>query len=87
MPVGLTTSLLGFSSQLCILLHPIQEILTAFGVSDVLNTDVHALLNVTVSDDLVHNDTNCSWGDVVDDAGAAIIESRDIRSTSRHAET
>ena len=39
-------------------------------MSDVLDPDVHSLLDVTVSDDLVDDDTNSTGSDIVDNAGS-----------------
>ena len=48
-------------------LHAVEELLPALRVSDVLNAEVDTLLDVTVADDLVNNDTDCAGGHVVDD--------------------
>lgn len=37
-------------------------------MADVLNAEIDTLLDVSVSDDLVHNDTDSGRGDVVDDS-------------------
>ena len=39
-------------------LHPVQKFLPAFGMADVLNTEVNTLFDVTVAHDLVHNHTD-----------------------------
>jgi hypothetical protein len=49
-------------------LHPVQELLPTFRVPHVLNTEVHALLDVAVANDLVDDDTDSMGGDIVDDA-------------------
>ena len=51
-------------------LDTVKELLSALRVPDVFNTDVHPLLNVAVADDLVDNDTDGVWGDVVDNTRA-----------------
>ena len=51
-------------------LDTVKELLPALRVPDVFNTDVHPLLNVTVADHLVHNDTDSVWRNVVDDTCA-----------------
>lgn len=38
---------------------------------DVLDSDVHSLLNVAVANDLVDDDTNSIWCDIVDDSSSS----------------
>jgi len=39
----------------------------------VLDPDVYPLLDVTVTDNLVDNDTDSTRGDIVDDASSAVV--------------
>ena len=39
-----------------------------------LNADVDPLLNVSIANALVYNDPYCGLGDVVDDAGFAVVD-------------
>jgi hypothetical protein len=66
-----TTGLLRLDVRQVVSLDTVEELLTALRVLDVLETDVHALLDVAVAHDLVHNDADSVWCDVVDNAGAA----------------
>lgn len=66
-----TTLGLCFDMGIMVALHSVQEFLTAFGVSDVLGTDVDALLDVSISNDFVHNDTDGIWSYIIYDSSAA----------------
>ena len=68
----LTALLPSLLVKLRVLLDTSKELLTALGMSDVLNTDVDTLLDVAVSDNLVHDDTNGMGGDIVDNASSSI---------------
>ena len=67
----LTTLLLRRNMRLVVPLDTVKELLPAFRVTDVLDTDVHALLDVAVADDLVDNDSDGVGGNVVDNTGPA----------------
>jgi hypothetical protein len=66
-----TTGLLRLDVRQVVGLDTVEELLTALRVLDVLKTDVHTLLDVAVAHDLVHDDADSVWCNVVDDAGAA----------------
>lgn len=53
-------------------LDTVEELLPALRVSDVLNTDVHPLLDVAVANDLVNDDTDRMRCNVVDNTSATI---------------
>jgi hypothetical protein len=55
-----------------IVLHSVQEFLPALRVPNVLYANVHALFNVAIADDLVHDDTHCMWGDIIYDSSPSV---------------
>ena len=59
--------------QLVVLLDPVKELLSAFRVLDMLDTDVYPLLDVAVADDLVDDDTHRTGGNVIDDTSAPVV--------------
>jgi len=69
--------LLGLLLLNSVALDAIQELLSTFGMTDVLDPDVDSLLHVATVDDFVADHTDRSSGHVVDDAGLAMVDCPD----------
>lgn len=69
----LTALCLCLRMQVMVALHPVQELLATFRMSDMLNPEVHPLLQISVANYFVDNNTNGGRGDVVDDTGSSGI--------------
>jgi len=65
--------LLGINSQLLVFLYTCDELLSAFRVSDMFDADVHALLQVSVSNHFVDDNTNSMGRHVINDASATVV--------------
>jgi hypothetical protein len=59
---------------LSVVLDTIQEFLTALGVLDMFDAEVHTLFHVTATDLLVDDHTDSGLGDVVDNTGTTGIK-------------
>lgn len=65
---------LGLLLQLGVGLDTADELLTGAGQGDVLNAEVDTLLDITVLDLLVDNDTDGALGDIVDDTSLSVVD-------------
>lgn len=51
--------------------HSVKEFLTAFRVSDMFDADIDSLFYIAVSDNLINNNTDGGWCDVIHDTSAS----------------
>lgn len=64
--VARTALLLCLSPQNNIPLDTVEEDLTSLGMLDVFYAEIDTFLDEAISDTLVDQDTDCSWGNIVD---------------------
>lgn len=72
--LNLLTTGLGSSSLGRVFLDSVQELLSTLGVLDVFDLDVKSLFDVSVTNDLVNNDTDSGLGNVEDNTGLTVVE-------------
>ena len=65
---------LGLSTLSSVSLNSLQELSSALGVLDVLNSQVQSLLNVSVTDHLVNDNTDGGLGNVVDNTSLTVVK-------------
>lgn len=75
----LTSLLLSLPLKSSVPLNSGNELLSALGVLDVLDSEVDPLLEVSVSDDLEADDSDSSGRDVVNDTGLSVVELVEVR--------
>ena len=80
-----TALLLRLSMRRVVTLDAVKELLPTLRVPDVLDADVHPLLEVAVAHDLVDDDTDGVWSNVVDDSGPAKLPSCREGRSARHS--
>ena len=69
-PLSGSLGLLGLG---VVILDPVEKLVTARGVFDVLDADVDALLHLALAVDLVDDDANGAGGNVVDDTRLSVV--------------
>jgi len=72
--VDMNALLLGLALLNGVFLDAVDEFFSRARVGDVFDTDVDALLHVTVSDSLVNDNTNSGFGHVIDHSGLAVVD-------------
>lgn len=76
---GLLTAVrLGSNMCLVVGLYSIQKFLAAFRMTNMLNTKINTFLQVTVSDDFVHDDTDSRWSDIVHDSSTSLDHNKRV---------
>ena len=69
----LFTFFFGISLSLSVGFNSVQELLSTSRVFDVFNSQVNSLFNVSVTNNLVDNNTNRRFGDVVNNTGFTVV--------------
>ena len=67
------TFFFSFFLSLSVGFNSVQEFLSTSGVFDMFNSQVNSLFNVSVTDNLVDNNTNGRFGDVVNNTGFTVV--------------
>ena len=81
MDIGLTALFLCLDMLSMICLYSVQELLTARRVPNVLHTQAHTLLDVSVDNNFVYDNTNGVWCDIAHDACSAVLT--EVKSVGR----
>lgn len=71
--VNVLALLLGSMLSSSVRLDTVDKVVTALGVTYVVNTDAHTLLNLTVAHRLVHNDTDSAGEHTVNNTRTALV--------------
>jgi hypothetical protein len=70
---GLTSFLIGDLLGVVIRLDAVQELLSAFRMSNMFHPYIYTLLDVTIANNFVDDDTDSPWSNIVNDTSTTMV--------------